>query len=86
MDENGRATIIAASSNDGVTIVPAVANPSNHGLRINDASTGSDNGNNEDNAMLDENSVAVWTALDSNGNLVEIYGNPATNAILIDSN
>jgi len=86
-DSNGRPTIICASSLDGVTIVPICAEPTGHGLCVNDASTGSDNGNNGDNAMLDENSVPVFTALSSadDGSIVEIYGDVSNNKLLIDS-
>ena len=87
-DQNSRPTIICASKNDGTTIVPITANPTTYGLSIDDNTTGSDNGNNSGNAMLDENSVPVWTALasDGSGQVVEIYGDPATGKVLIDSN
>lgn len=87
-DENGRATIIAASKNDGATIVPIYANPVTHTLMIDNNTTGSDNGNNSGNAMEDENSVAVWTALSSanDGSIIEVYGDPLTNSLLINSN
>lgn len=87
-DGNGRRTITAASSSDGVTIVPIVANPTSHAIMTSDASTGSDNGNNLDNAMLDENSQAVWTALasDGSGRIIEVYGDPVGKGLLTDSN
>lgn len=86
-DQNGRNTIICASSLDGATIVPVFADPTTHGLKVDDNSTGSDNGNNGGNAMLDENSVPVWTALSStgDGSIVEVYGDIATGKILINS-
>ena len=85
-DQNGRPTIICASSADGVTIVPIYVNvANNNGLMIDDNTTGSDNGNNAGNAMLDENSVPVWTALSSagDGSIVEVYG--LNNKVLINS-
>lgn len=87
-DENGRTTIICASKDDATIIVPLKINPSNHGLKINDNSTGSDNGNNSGNALLDENSVPVWAALasDGSGRIIEIYADAATGSILINSN
>ncbi len=87
-DQNGRNTIIAASNADGQTIVQVKADPTNHGLAVDDASTGTDNGNNLGNAMLDENSVAVWTAVsEADGTtIIEIYADPLTGKILIDSN
>lgn len=81
-DQNGRNTIIAASSNDGTTIITALADSTTHRLLTTTTTVG-DNGNNQGNAILDENSVSVWTALSSTGDIVEIYGNPLTKAILI---
>lgn len=84
-DENSRSTIICASKNDGTTIVPIYA--TSHALKTQDGSGQADNGNNGGKAMLDENSVPVWTALSSTGDgtVIEIYGDPATNAVLIKS-
>jgi len=86
-DQSGRNTITTASLNDGVTIVPNLADPSNHGLIVDDGVGGTDNGNNLGNAMLDENGVAVWTALSNadDGEIIEVYGDPVTGAVLIDS-
>ncbi len=87
-DENDRPTLIAASNADGVAIVAVTANPANHGLSVDDGTSGSDNGNNSGNAMIDENSVAVLTALssDDDGTIIEVYADPATGKLLIDSN
>ena len=84
-DGNARATIIAASKNDGVTVVPICALSATHSLCVEDATTGTDNGNNFGNAVIDENSVSGWTALSSagDGSIVEIYGDPANNKLLI---
>jgi len=86
-DANGRPTIICASETDGVTIVPIFANPTSHGVLNDDNTTGSDNGNNGGNAMLDQNGVNVWLAesSDGSGSLIEVYGN-SNNQILINSN
>lgn len=86
-DENGVSTLICASKNDGTTIVRIKANPTDHGLIIDDGTTGSDNGNNGGNAMRDENMVPVLIAVSSvDGKTpVEVYGDPVTGAILIDS-
>lgn len=85
-DENGRPTIICASKSDGQTIVPIQAQFTDHGLKIIDGTGQADNGNNLGNAMLDENSVPVWTALasDNSGNIVEVYGDPVTGSVLVD--
>ena len=86
-DENSQPTIIAVSLADGKTIVQGQAHPTKHALEVDDNTTGSDNGNNLGNAMLDENSVPVWLAesSDGSGNLVEVYANSETNKILVDS-
>ncbi len=86
LDQNSRPALTCASSADGVTIVPIQANPTNHGLKIDDDTTGSDNGNNSGNAMIDENSRPVLTCMSSTGEIVEVYGDLATGKILIDSN
>lgn len=88
LDQNSRPALIAASKNDGVTIVPVKANSSNHGLTIDDSTGGSDNGNNSGIAMLDENSISVATALasDGSGRVIEIYADPATGKLLVNSN
>jgi hypothetical protein len=83
-DANERPLIICVSSVDGKTIVPIYTDG---GLNVDDAHTGSDVGNNDGNAMMDENSVACWTALSSanDGTVVQLYGNPLNNKLLIDS-
>lgn len=88
-DENNRPTMIAISQDDGTTIVPITANPTNNnGLSVDNNTTGSDNGNNSGVAMLDENSVPVLTALssDDSGDIIELYADPVTGKLLIDSN
>lgn len=87
-DENARPTIVLASSTNGVDIVQLFANPTNHGITIDDNTTGTDNGNNQGSATIDENEVSVWLAESSSGDgtLIEVYGNPTTNALLINSN
>lgn len=84
-DENARPTIICASKVDGTTIVQIKATPTTHLLKTVDGTGQTDNGNNLGNAMEDENGVSVWTALSSagNGNIVEVYGNASTGAVLI---
>lgn len=87
-DENSKPNLIAASKNDGVTIVPIQVDATNHSLVVNDASTGSDNGNNQGNAARDENSIPVLMAVSSADGVtpIEVYGDPLTGALLIDSN
>jgi hypothetical protein len=88
IDQNNRPTLIAASKDDGETVIQITADPSNHGITVEDDVGGADNGNNNDNAQLDENSVPVATALasDGSGRVIEVYGDPLTGALLINSN
>lgn len=84
-DENSRPTIICASKTDGVTIIPIQA--TGHAIAVLDGTGQPDNGNNNGNAIVDENGVGVWTALasDGSGRIIEIYGDAATGSILIKS-
>ena len=86
-DSNFRPTLICASKLDGTTIVPILADPTTHGVLNDDGVTGSDNGNNGGNAMMDENMVAVATALSSvgDGAVIEVYGDAANGKLLIKS-
>lgn len=85
-DENDRPTMIAVDKTTPTIIQLIAINPTNHGLKIDDNTTGSDNGNNNGVALLDENSVPVLTALSSagDGKLVEVYADSSGN-LLIDS-
>jgi len=87
LDENSNSTILCALNTDGIGIVQVKVNPVNHALEIDDNTTGSDNGNNLGNAMLDQNSRPVWIAESSNGDgtLVEVYGDTNGN-LLVNSN
>jgi len=87
-DQNNVPTLICASSTDGETIVAICSDPVVRGLCVEDASTGSDNGNNSGNASRDENNVTVLMAVSSVDGVtpIEVYANPLTNKILIDSN
>lgn len=86
-DENGVSTIISVSENDGVTVVRNSINPTTHQLRVSDGTTGSDNGNNNGNAMKDENDVPVWIAVSSTDGKtpIEVYSDPLTQRLLINS-
>lgn len=85
--QSGRPTLICASKLDGTTIVPIKADPTTHALINDDGATGTDNGNNGGNAMMDENMVSVATALSSDGSgaIVEIYGDASNGKLLIKS-
>lgn len=88
-DQNNRPTMIASSQSDGITIVRILANPTtNNFLKVDDASTGTDNGNHGGVALIDENGISALTALSStgDGSIIELYADPATGKLLIDSN
>lgn len=86
IDENGRPSIIGASNLNGTTIIQVQASTTSHALSVNNGYIGIDSGNNNGNAMLDENSKAVWVALSAsaNGSFVEVYTN-SSNQVLIQS-
>lgn len=83
-DQNNIPTLIAALDTDGVTPIRVKVNPTNHGLKIEDGTTGSDNGRNV--AYRDENSVPVLMAVSSADGVtpVEVYADSDGN-LLIDS-
>ncbi len=87
-DQNHVTTLITASSVDGLAVVRNKVNATTHALVVDDASTGSDNGNNDGNATRDENHVPVLLAASSVDGvaIVEVYGDAITGALLIDSN
>lgn len=84
-DQNNEPTLILASGSDGVTPVQVQADPTTHGLVIDDDTTGSDHG--RAIAVRDQNGVPVLMAVSSADGVtpVEVYGKAATNAIMIDS-
>ncbi len=85
IDASGRQSITGVLNTDGITIVRAEVNPSNHGLIVNDAGTGSDAGGGT--AEIDANGRETWFVESSNndGTLVAVYIN-ASGEILVDSN
>lgn len=87
-DDNGRAIAIAVSSANGETITPVYADPTDHSLAVDDDTGGTDNGNHGGIAMVDENGTAVLTALssDDDGTIIELYVDPLTKKLLINSN
>ena len=87
-DENSRTTLIATSMVDGSSIVQAVADSTTHKLLIHSAVGGADMGNNQGNAMLDENSVPVATAESSagDGSIVEVYADASDKFVRVTNN
>lgn len=84
-DQNSVPTMIAALNTDGVTITRIKVNPSNHALKINDATSGTDYGTT--NALRDENSVHCLMAVSSVDGVtpVAVYVD-SMGQILINSN
>lgn len=84
-DDNGVHTIIAASKNDGTTVVRVYADPSTHKLKVNDNVTGTDHGLSY--AKRDDNQVPVWIAVSSADGFtpIEVYADPSTGALWVDS-
>lgn len=84
-DDNHVPTMIVALNTDGKTIVPLKADHTNHGLAVDDNTTGSDHG--PVNALHDDNHVPTLMALSSagDGTLVALYGTSAGN-LLVNSN
>ncbi len=83
-DQNNVPTLLGALSTDGITPVRVKANPSNHGLEVDDNTTGSDHG--VANAVRDSNFVPVLLAVSSADGVtpVEVYADSSGN-LLVDS-
>ena len=62
-DSNSTPTIIAVKQVDGSTVDRILANPTNHGLKVSDATTGTDQGG--DHAKKDDNFVSSLIAVSS---------------------
>ncbi len=73
IDDNGQSTLIAALNTDGTTITRVQVNPSNHGLRVSDGSSGSDYGTTH--ALRDDNNKTTLIAVSSADGVtpVDIY-------------
>lgn len=83
-DGNHIPTLIAPSSDDGVTVVNIVADPTTHELSVEDGTTGIDHGRTI--AVRDDNHVAVLMATSSADGLtsIEVY-TTSDGKLLIDS-
>lgn len=62
-DNNFVNTLTAVLNTDGATIVPLQADPVSHHLKVNDGTTGTDNGPNR--ALRDGNDVPTMLAVSS---------------------
>ncbi len=87
-DENNRPTMTAILNSDGLSITAVKANPAtNNSLKVDDNTTGTDQGNHGGVAKIDENGVSVMTVLssDNDGTIIELYVD-SDGKLLIDSN
>ena len=82
-DENRVTTLICASSDDGTT--PVLVKASSNYIMTDDNTTGTDHGTT--NAVRDDNHIPVLLAVSSTDGTtpVEVYADPATGKLLIDS-
>lgn len=87
LDDNDRPGMICVLDTDPTIIIQAKADPTIHGLSVSDGTGGTDNGNNDGQALIDENSNSVWIAESSAGDgaIVEVYAN-SSGEVLINSN
>ena len=85
-DNNNVDTMLGLSSADGSTPSIVKADPTNHGMSVDDNTTGSDLSTTDD-AKRDENSVPTILAVSESDGLtpVQLYVN-ADGKLLIDSN
>lgn len=85
LDENSVASITGVLDSDGQTIVRIKVNPSNHGLMVDDNTTGADNGPTND--LRDENERVALMAVSSDDGItpVVVYAN-SDGELLINSN
>lgn len=84
-DENRIPALLGTLDSDGDTVVPILADPSNHTLAVSDGTTGSDNG--PVNAPRDGNRIPALIATSSVDGItpVVVYADQDGN-LLIDSN
>jgi len=87
LDENSNATITCISNADGATVVRIQADFATNSMHVSDGTSGTDKGNNLGNAFFDENSRPVWFAVSSadGSSPIEVYGDPATGSVLVNS-
>ena len=83
-DENFVPTMLGALNTNGITPTLIKVNASNHGIKIDDNTTGTDHGRNV--AVRDNNNVPVLIAVSSADGVtpVEVYADADGN-LLIDS-
>lgn len=85
IDQNGVRALIGALDSDGVTIVPIKANTSTHRLKLNNGSSGANNG--PASAPRDGNFTTVVMGVSSSDGVtpVVVYADSSGN-LLVNSN
>jgi len=84
-DENSVSSITCASSANGDDIIRVKADPSTHGLKVSNNTTGTDFG--PANALHDENDIPTWIATSSVDGITPVVVYADTNGnLLVDSN
>jgi len=83
-DLNRVPVVLFALNTDGITTVPLAVNPTNHGIKVSDGTTGTDHGGLP--AARDENRIPVMVGASSADGvtLVEIYAD-SSGALQINS-
>lgn len=83
IDENRIATIQGVSNADGSTMLPVYANPTTHGLKVNQGLAGSDLSG--DRASRDQNRKVAFMAVSAVDGVtpVEVYVDSVTNSLLV---
>ena len=83
-DGNFKPTWLALDSSNGTGKVPLKANPANNGLKIINAATGTDYGN---DFNTDDNHVpSIFALSNADGiTLVSVYADATTGSLLIDN-
>lgn len=83
-DNNNVPTMISVLNTDGLSITPVKINPVNHGLKVDNNTTGSDNG--PARALRDENSIPTILAVSNADGVtpISLYVD-ATGKLLIDA-
>ncbi len=84
-DSNQIPALLGVLNTNGLTVVPILADPTSHALKVSDGSTGSDNG--PTNAKRDQNQVTTLVATSSvDGKTPVVVYADASGNLLIDSN
>lgn len=84
-DQNGVSTLLGVLNSDGRTTTKIKVNPSNHGFKVDNASTGTDKG--PSIAPRDQNNVPAIMAVSSVDGVTPVVVYCDSNgALLIDSN